>query len=139
LILTKPTNFSNVKYSYPNLTKKKNPNQIQKSHPNHINFRSKFLHGHFLSNQPLLLQCLYKIPIQINLPPLQSLKDKKSLSSLTTTPQLLLYPQQQFAQSQKSISLEQQHHETPNTMEKIKEASFVLTNLVIHNHQKKQI
>ena len=50
----------------------------------------------------LLLQSLNKNPIQNNLPPLHSLKKKKALSSLTT-PLLLLYTQQQFAQLQKSL------------------------------------
>ena len=69
MILNKPTNFSNIKYSYPNLNQNRYPNQI-------IDLTQTYDMDIFFQNNLLLLQSLNKIPIQINLSLLQSLKKK---------------------------------------------------------------
>ena len=72
MILTKPTNFSNIKYPYPNLT------QIKSTDLTQITFLLKiFAMDIFFQINLLLLQSLNKNPIQNNLPPLHSLKKKK--------------------------------------------------------------
>lgn len=137
MILNKPTNFSNIKYSYPNLNQNRYPNQI-------IDLTQTYDMDIFFQNNLLLLQSLNKIPIQINLSLLQSLKKKKTKNKTPFLP-LQRHPNSNFSHNnnlhdqKKSISTDQQHHhETQNAMEKIKESSFVILK-VIHNNQKKPI
>ena len=109
-------------YPYPNLT------QIKSTDLTQITFLLKiFAMDIFFQINLLLLQSLNKNPIQNNLPPLHSIKKKSPLFP-HNTPTSPLHTTTICTITKVSISLEQ-HQETPNTMEKIREASSVLPNL----------
>ena len=122
-----------LKYQIP--IPKSNPPISPKSHfcskflPWIFSFKSTFFYSNLLIKTPSKITFLHSIHSK-----------KKALSSLTT-PQLLLYTQQQFAQLQKSLSHQNntKKHQIPWRKSEKPPLFFQIFVKVIHNHQKKLI